>query len=529
MNPRPAPSELLAAQTPRTTPRVSVIVPMEFSRGKALECIEGWTKAQTFPKEDYQIIVAAPQTLQAAVAGEIRKHLRPWDRLEQYPHNHDMALAAAGARLAAGEWLLFTESHCLPEPHALMHLLEVGGAHPDWAGFSSATTPITHNFLSRVEAEMYDRDIRETLARSSWLKVMDQCFMIRRQAYFESGGFEAAYGHFAEWLLSATLTAGGYRMGVDMTPVLRHYYVGDLDELAAFTTDFALGHIRFSAEHPQDKRTDFFPLIPELEEFRRRSRSDLRKMGWLRLRTLPASNWRLCRRFMKQRDGAPRLGDLAGYCRKLANETALGLLKGLLGLQGACAYAHWAERRARKQLGRAIRREDPAAARNRHLDWFMRLVHASRLRYLQSHASPEPQPVRGGFSRRGKWNVESLGAIELHGFHAQESAQGRTFRWSAHCAAIHVPLSAGRYRVKIEWDSVRLLAHKDLLRVELNGRRVGPGNLDVKRTSFEIPVSSAADAWHRISWAVLPFPVPADERLLGLPVFGVEWSEVSGG
>jgi hypothetical protein len=39
----------------------SVIIPLEFHRGQALQCVEGWTRGQTFPREHYQVFIAAPE------------------------------------------------------------------------------------------------------------------------------------------------------------------------------------------------------------------------------------------------------------------------------------------------------------------------------------------------------------------------------------------------------------------------------------------------------------------------------------
>ena len=162
-------------------------------------------------------MVACPPGYPAAELDEIRRLLRPQDRLLRFDHHHDMGLCAAAAEAARGEVLFFTESHCLPEPETLARADTAAAVNPEWAGFSCQSVPITHNLLSRVEAEWYGRDIQFGALEHPWRKVLDQCFVVRSSAYFQAGGFDAAFGHFAEWLLAARFHAQGLTIGY--TPV----------------------------------------------------------------------------------------------------------------------------------------------------------------------------------------------------------------------------------------------------------------------------------------------------------------------
>ena len=56
------------------------------------------------------------------------------------------------------------------------------------------SVPITNNLLSKVEAEWYGRDIEFGMTEHPWRKVLDQCFVVRRSAYFQAGGFDPASG-----------------------------------------------------------------------------------------------------------------------------------------------------------------------------------------------------------------------------------------------------------------------------------------------------------------------------------------------
>lgn len=514
----------MAGSSSASSVAVSVVIPLEFDRGQALDCVRAWTQTQTFPRGNFQLVLAAPSALAADVEAALRAFLQPWDKLARFPCEHDIALAAEGARLADGAWLLFTEAHCLPEPRALEHLTQVFSVHPQWHGFSSATIPLTHNFLSTIEAEMYDRDIRETLTGSAWLRVLDQCFMVRREAYFQAGGFDGAYGHFAEWLLSASLRRCGFELGVDQEAVLRHYYIGSLDELAEFTLDFALGHVKFLHRNAGDPRAEYFPAIPELEEAQVPPHSDWRGMLNLRCRAAPAQLWRQGKMLFKSalgRDAYPAPG---AYAWRLANNLLHEMVAATLGLRTACALARSSESMARRRLLRATRQADRPAARIALNAWFTCLVHRCRLEYLRANpveAVPLPTPV---CMPGGRWQPAAAGGAEVRGFYAQESRAGRNFRWSSHCACIYLPLPAGRFRLKLDWDPIRPLAVRDLVRLEFGRQRLALRKAELTRTSLAVDVACAQPGFHVLAWAVLPMPVPTDSRLLGLPLHQVEWS-----
>ena len=118
---------------------------------------------------------------------------------------------------------------------------------PEWAGFSGRSIPITGNLLSEIEAEWYGPEIEFGMNEHPWLKVLDQCFVVRRSAYFQAGGFDPAFGHFAEWLLAARFSALGLKIGYAPTVRIHHVYIGDFGVWRRFTADFVHGQIAYLA------------------------------------------------------------------------------------------------------------------------------------------------------------------------------------------------------------------------------------------------------------------------------------------
>ncbi len=181
----------------------------------------------------------------------------------EFDRRHDMDLCARAAETASGEVLFFTESHCLPEPGTLASADAVTREKPEWAGFSGRSIPITGNLLSEVEADWYGPEIEFGMNEHPWRKVLDQCFVVHRSAYFQAGGFDPAFGHFAEWLIAARFYALGLKIGYAPTVRIHHLYIGDFGVWQRFTADFLRGQMAYLAREPRDPLTTMFDEVPE--------------------------------------------------------------------------------------------------------------------------------------------------------------------------------------------------------------------------------------------------------------------------
>ena len=245
-----------------SAPRFSVIIPLEFHRGQAVRCVRGWAAGQLFPREQFEIVIVSPAGHPTAELNEIRGLLGPQDRVLEFDRHHDMDLCAKAAESASGELLFFTESHCLPEPGTLA-AADAVARDPEWAGFSGRSIPITGNLLSEIEAEWYRPGIEFGMNEHPWRKVLDQCFVVRRSAYFQAGGFDPAFGHFAEWLIAARFYALGLTIGYAPTVRIHHLYIGEFGEWHRFTADFVQGQMAYLAEEPGDPLTTMFDEVPD--------------------------------------------------------------------------------------------------------------------------------------------------------------------------------------------------------------------------------------------------------------------------
>ena len=231
------------------SPLFSIIIPLEHHRGQWELSWLGWT-SQTADKSLYEIILVVPPDFEAL--NELKALAGGKARLEFTNSDHDIGLCAFGAAKARGKYLFFTESHCRPEPDVMEACIRAIGARPDWAGFSCQSVPICHNRLSVAEAAMYQADIEFGMKQHPWRKVLDQCFVTRRDAYWECGGLREELGHFAEWVLAAAYHARGHTIGYLEEARFHHYYIGEIGELKTFTLDFVRGEIRYLSEAHND-------------------------------------------------------------------------------------------------------------------------------------------------------------------------------------------------------------------------------------------------------------------------------------
>src|SRR6476659_1726021 len=93
-------------------PVVSVLVPLEDTRGDVAEHLRTWTHAQELARDRFQVVLAGAGS---DPEGERRleEHLAPQDALVRVPGAGLIDLWNAAAARADAGWLVFTEAHCL--------------------------------------------------------------------------------------------------------------------------------------------------------------------------------------------------------------------------------------------------------------------------------------------------------------------------------------------------------------------------------------------------------------------------------
>jgi hypothetical protein len=474
----------------------SIVIPLEYHRGQWEQSWLGWT-SQTIERSLYEIILVVPPDF--AARESLQALARDDARIEFADCSHDIGLCALGAAKARGKYLFFTESHCRPEPDVLELCMRAIEEHPDWSGFSCRSIPISHNALSVAEAEMYQADIDFGMKAHPWRKVLDQCFVTRRDVYEECGGLRAEFGHFAEWLLAASYHARGHIIGYLDEARFHHYYVGKLAELEHFTLDFVQGEIRYLGEGSRDPgrelldvpiewicQDDFEPDLAR-SAFGALLRDSSVARSWRR----PDEKWHAFWRWTGPALSGDRLARGAAFVGSaFARSTlAVSLVAG-----------------SKKSVARRLK------------NYIAALIHLQRLACI--HAA---RRKRGAALPRLGEQV-----LAQAGFHAPETLRGQAFRWSEPVAAIRIDGLPGRNIVRIRCLAARGPLDRIRPRFYLEGARVADGAVATTNDSFvlclDLPPSGAA----RLAWVCSRLSARDDRRRLGLPIAEIEVGALSG-
>ncbi len=492
---------------------------MEFHRGQALPCIRGWAQEQKFPRELFEIIIASPLNHPAAELDEIRSILSPNDRLLQFDYHHDMDLIAQAAQATRGEILFFTESHCLPEPETLERADAAARAHPEWAGFSCHSVPVTHNLLSQIEAEFYEREIQFGMNEHPWRKVLDQCFVVRRLPYLQVSGFDPAFGHFAEWLIAARFHARGFTIGYAPEVRVRHFYIGQYREWREFTEDFIEGQMKYHAQQPRDPLEPMFEEVPEWSgrhNFRRDVARRMRRVLFHDLREITNTadvsgpgEW-----FSRLRRWHWRL-------------YAKWFLRAVAGCWVEMIRAWFRKCSARMALRWHLLRRDKTRAKTSITRCCETISSLARAHFV--HQWIKTLKRNGGHKvpreSHGLWMPGLLTEKHAAGFHLASGTGHETIRWSEPAAAVELPIQPGRYTIRVAFLFRPPVNDDPRLTFFINETPVLAQDTSVSHDHVDLRVRIGKSRFPaRLAWVCTAHQAPGDVRALGLPVTGISWS-----
>lgn len=228
-------------------PKFTVILPLHDHRGIILEAIAAWVH-QRGCNCDFQIVVI--DAGQARLARRVAKLLAPDDRVVHCQSTNEATLYNAGAAAATSNWLVFSESHVLPEEGAVAALEKRFMADDCDAALLGSTHGVRSRF-SRVDAALGDKESSQTKAMGLWRTVGLRGFAIRKEVFASLGTFNEEYFRFAETALAIHLVDRGFRLSEFNEVKLRHYDIDSLGELLTAMTLGRLGNCRFWDSEPE--------------------------------------------------------------------------------------------------------------------------------------------------------------------------------------------------------------------------------------------------------------------------------------
>lgn len=471
-------------------PLFTVIIPLEAHRGQWERCWQGWN-AQTVDRSAYEIIVVARPDLQ----GDALLQDIPPDCLEFSDPARDLDMCAVGAARARGQYLLFTEAHCWPEPDVLEQCLQAIDANRGLAGFSCLPAPVTHNRLSEAEARMYVADI-ELAMRISRPKNLYQCFVTDRKAYEYCGGFKSGLGHFAEWALAASYRQHGYEIGYVSKAKFHHCYAGSLADLTAFTLNFVDGEIRYygNDSHTADALLEIPPEWICQGNFDRGM-----AFAALNISLKAGASYRYFPRSIIQIGRWIFPAIFGDRVARMSASAAVARAWIILRLAVVVGSQRWLDHRLKQYVAA--------------------LIVMQRLNTIALQRRRRRREIRSGYVGFG---VDAV-ALDAAGFYPVEFSDGQRFRWSETAATLLVSVPAGLHAIRICCLPTRDLSDTRLdLRFFIDGAPVPPGQLTIEAHQVCIDVDMAHPRVFKLGWTCLPLMAAADPRWLGLPVKQIE-------
>jgi hypothetical protein len=473
----------------------------------AKACIQGWAAAQDFPRDAFEIILAVPEGHPVQDVEEVQALLSRWDRVLTFSVRHDMDLVAETARHARGEFLVFTEAHCIPQPDFLSAAWKAMEDHPEWAGFSGSSRPITHNLLSEVEAAMYMCAIRRNLEEHPWLKILDQCLVIRQAAYIQCGGIDPEYGHFAEWLLGARLHQQGLVMGHEPAAAVSHYYIGEFEDIMTFTEDFACGHMRFEMAGQGDPCAGMFDSTAYWED---RAGLDRRIA-----RLMVSLVWRARKGLHGQKARAQWRSRLRMWLRRAVGGAAQEW-------RSACRHTE----EMRRETERNLQNGDRDGAQSSFLELILACGakgHLSALRKAPGTGWRDLLRTIPQSKRSGRWFPGAPAAVVQAGFFSRGTFRGQHFCWTQPEAMVWLPLRRGCYRVRIRWIEFAQLRGHGRYRFYHDEREIPAAHMMDVDKGVEITLDVRGDRGARLGWSCEPHRGPGELRELGMPLARIKW------
>ena len=161
---------------------LSVIIPT-FKRPEALSvCLTNLTSEfQKLSLDDFEVIVTddAPGDAQR---DSLRRDF-PWVHHNLAPQKGPACNRNSGAKRARGEWLVFLDDDCIPQPSLLSAYMGAIHKNPDYSVFEGSTLPERRKIRMDEDAPINDR--------GGYLWSCN--FAIKRALFWEVGGFCELY------------------------------------------------------------------------------------------------------------------------------------------------------------------------------------------------------------------------------------------------------------------------------------------------------------------------------------------------
>jgi GT2 family glycosyltransferase len=161
---------------------LSVVIPTYRRRDLLAACLEHLSPgAQTLSPDSFEVVVTDDDG-DSGTRVYLAENF-PWVRHNFGPQKGPACNRNSGARAANGEWLLFLDDDCLPQPDFLAAYVKAIQQHPDYSVFEGQT--VADRPRKRLDEEAPIND------RGGYLWSCN--FAVKRKVFFDIGGFCELY------------------------------------------------------------------------------------------------------------------------------------------------------------------------------------------------------------------------------------------------------------------------------------------------------------------------------------------------
>lgn len=227
----------------------SIIIPLENNRTHWYESIASWSRRQTHPRSRYEVIVVSSRD-NSALEDEVRKLLLSHDSIVRCPSTNEYMLYDFAARQAKGQFLFFTEAHCVGADDCLAELSNFLSTR-DLAGALCNYQGAWDSYIGELVARLMHDETVASLTDGIWSRISVTGTAIRRDIYLEHGGLPYKYQLFSDRAFEIRLHEQNLHIGLAEKAILSHYVENSWRQIAKHYRSYTFGEHTYRSDFPE--------------------------------------------------------------------------------------------------------------------------------------------------------------------------------------------------------------------------------------------------------------------------------------